>query len=201
MRGRFGGSRECRGAEGYLATASVPNKRLRSQPPASLPSLQYAKLAQSTKRVTVCVSLPLFAMSFRQPQNEGVCLRFPDDFPPHPTFSHEVAAQMLLRAIQLSMQVAFTWQFIDKPTGRRNIQALTLITLGRSLTSQYRSSSLDGQLILLFMVPQLPFPIDGLRYLDQEQRYNIPLGNNRVRIYVPPISRLPNSSSFPAICQ
>ena len=51
------------------------------------------------------------------------------------------------------------------------------------------------------MVPQLPFPIDGLRYLDQEQRYNIPLGNNRVGIYFPPISRLPNSSSFPAICQ
>ncbi|THH29359.1 hypothetical protein EUX98_g4812 [Antrodiella citrinella] len=36
-----------------------------------------------------------------------------------------------------------------------------------------------GQLFLIFVPPQLSFPIDGLRYQDQEQRYVMPIGNGR----------------------
>lgn len=41
--------------------------------------------------------------------------------------------------------------------------------------------TIDGQFFLIFMAQQLPFPNDGIRYQDQEQRYALPAGNNRVR--------------------
>ncbi|KAI0049457.1 hypothetical protein FA95DRAFT_1556937 [Auriscalpium vulgare] len=60
---------------------------------------------------------------------------------------------MLSRAIQLSSQVPYQWGYIDKPP--------------------------DGQLCLLFIPPHFSFPPDGIRFLEQEQRYNIPIAGGR----------------------
>lgn len=40
----------------------------------------------------------------------------------------------------------------------------------------------EGQLFLIFVPSQMSFPIDGIRYQDNEQRYTVPAGNNRVSI-------------------
>jgi hypothetical protein len=50
-------------------------------------------------------------------QAEGLCLRFPENLPPHASLSHEVAVQMLGRAISLATQIAFQPSYIDKPPG------------------------------------------------------------------------------------
>ena len=42
----------------------------------------------------------------------------------------------------------------------------------------------EGQLFLIFVSPQLPFPPDGIRYQEQEQRYVLPVGNGMVRIEI-----------------
>ncbi|KAI0823959.1 hypothetical protein BC628DRAFT_463741 [Trametes gibbosa] len=86
-------------------------------------------------------------------QAEGLCLRYPDPLGPHAQVTHEAAVQMLLRATQLAQHTPFTWSYIDKPT--------------------------EGQLFLIFQMPQLPFPVDGLAYQDREQRYNIPIAGGR----------------------
>ncbi|KAG5652971.1 hypothetical protein H0H81_002869 [Sphagnurus paluster] len=62
---------------------------------------------------------------------------------------------MLGRAMSMASTVPFTWGFIDKPA--------------------------EGQVLLLFIPPHAPFPIDGLRFQDQEVKYTIPAGPNRVR--------------------
>ncbi|KAH9985738.1 hypothetical protein BJV77DRAFT_1031425 [Russula vinacea] len=82
-------------------------------------------------------------------QAEGLCLRFPENLPPHANFSHELAVQMLGRAISLATQVAFQPSYIDKPP--------------------------DGQIYLLFIPGGVNFPLDGIRYMEHEQRYAIPL--------------------------
>ncbi|TFY79675.1 hypothetical protein EWM64_g4341 [Hericium alpestre] len=92
-------------------------------------------------------------MASQQAQAEGLCLRFPENLPPHPTFSHEAAVQMLLRAIQISAQVPYHWGYIDKPA--------------------------DGQLYLLYIPAHLGFPIDGIHFLEPEQRYTIQAGPTR----------------------
>ncbi|KAI0354838.1 hypothetical protein OH77DRAFT_1480872 [Trametes cingulata] len=86
-------------------------------------------------------------------QAEGLCLRYPDALGQYPQVTHETAAQMLLRATQLAQHTPFTWGYIDKPA--------------------------EGQLFLIFQMPQLPFPIDGLAYQDREQRYSFPLPGGR----------------------
>ncbi|KAA1472260.1 hypothetical protein DENSPDRAFT_838481 [Dentipellis sp. KUC8613] len=88
-----------------------------------------------------------------QAQAEGVCLKFPENLPLHPTFSHENAVAMLLRAIQLSTQVPYNWGYIDKPA--------------------------DGQLFLIFVPQRMSLPVDGIHFQEQEQRYVIPAGQNR----------------------
>jgi hypothetical protein len=50
-------------------------------------------------------------------QAEGLCLRFPENLPPHANLTHEVAVQMLGRAVSLATQVAFQPSYIDKPPG------------------------------------------------------------------------------------
>lgn len=50
-------------------------------------------------------------------QAEGLCLRFPENLPPHANFTHEAAVQMLLRAVGLATQVPFHPSYIDKPPG------------------------------------------------------------------------------------
>jgi hypothetical protein len=55
-------------------------------------------------------------------QAEGLCLRFPENLPPHANLSHEVAVQMLGRAISLATQIAFQPSYIDKPPGAASPQ-------------------------------------------------------------------------------
>ncbi|KAH9850151.1 hypothetical protein C2E23DRAFT_326816 [Lenzites betulinus] len=98
-------------------------------------------------------------------QAEGLCLRYPESLGPHAQVTQEVAVQMLLRATQLAQHTPFTWSYIDKPT-----------VLGRRDVNLFIS---EGQLFLIFQMPQLPFPIDGLAYQDREQRYNIPIAGGR----------------------
>ena len=50
-------------------------------------------------------------------QAEGLCLHFPENLPPHANLSHELAVQMLGRAISLAEQAAFQPSYIDKPPG------------------------------------------------------------------------------------
>ena len=50
-------------------------------------------------------------------QTDGLCLRFPENLPPHANLSHDVAVQMLGRAISLATQIAFQPSYIDKPPG------------------------------------------------------------------------------------
>ncbi|KAI0265690.1 hypothetical protein BC834DRAFT_878455 [Gloeopeniophorella convolvens] len=86
-------------------------------------------------------------------QAEGLCFRFPENLPPHPSLSQEMAVQMLSRAVGLATQIAFQPSYIDKPP--------------------------DGQIYLLFVPGGVNFPIDGVRYMENEQRYTMPAGGGR----------------------
>ncbi|KAI0292831.1 hypothetical protein B0F90DRAFT_1644717 [Multifurca ochricompacta] len=86
-------------------------------------------------------------------QAEGLCLRFPENLPPHSTLTHEVAVSMLARAVGLATQIAFQPSYIDKPP--------------------------DGQIYLLFIPGGVNFPLDGVRYMENEQRYSIPIQGGR----------------------
>ncbi|KAI0088622.1 hypothetical protein BDY19DRAFT_994000 [Irpex rosettiformis] len=86
-------------------------------------------------------------------QAEGVCLKCPEDLGIQVNLSQELAYQTLVRATGLAAQVPFQWTYIDRPV--------------------------DGQVLLIFLTNQMSFPIDGIRYQDQEQRYTIPVGSTR----------------------
>ncbi|KAH9060213.1 hypothetical protein EDB87DRAFT_1577123 [Lactarius vividus] len=86
-------------------------------------------------------------------QAEGLCLRFPENLPPHSSLTHEVAVQMLVRAVGLATQIAFQPSYVDKPP--------------------------DGQIYLLFIPGGVNFPLDGVRYMEAEQRYSIPIQGGR----------------------
>jgi hypothetical protein len=120
-------------------------------------------------------------MSFQQAQSEGLCLRYPENFGHHASINYDTAVNMLLRAIPLSQQVPYSWGFIDKPPGE----------FARKKRQQNVSFLyyLEGQLMLLFLPSQTPYPIDGIRFLDQETRFVIPVGSTRVSLpplFVPP---------------
>ncbi|KAG1739422.1 uncharacterized protein EDB91DRAFT_383888 [Suillus paluster] len=88
-------------------------------------------------------------MSFQQMQQESPILKYSEDFGLHPNVSLETAANMLLRAISTSQNLPYNWTFIDKPQ--------------------------EGQIYLLFM-PNPSQPLnDGIRWQDQENRYNMPV--------------------------
>ena len=103
-------------------------------------------------------------------QAEGVCLKYPEDLGIQLNFSQDLACQMLLRATGLSTQVPFQWTYIDRPAGMFLYAMIGLNVL----------RALDGQVLLIFVPNQMTFPIDGIRYQDQEQRYTIPVGSTRV---------------------
>ena len=49
-------------------------------------------------------------VTVKQPTGRGIirlCLHLPENLPPHANFSHELAVQMLERAISLAEQAAF----------------------------------------------------------------------------------------------
>jgi hypothetical protein len=107
-------------------------------------------------------------------QAEGLCLRFPENLPPHPTLTHEAAVQMLSRAVGLATQIAFQPSYIDKPLGGCRHPSF----LRPSLTPFHL---IDGQIFLLFIPGGVPFPMDGIRYMEHEQRYSISIQGGRVR--------------------
>ncbi|KAJ7282056.1 hypothetical protein C8J57DRAFT_1299320 [Mycena rebaudengoi] len=93
-------------------------------------------------------------MSFQQAQAEGLCLRFPENFGLHRDLTMENAVMLLIRGTQSSVNVPYTWGFVDKPQ--------------------------EGQILLLFLPGQSPFPNDGIRYQQEaETKYTVPAGPNR----------------------
>ncbi|KAF9013334.1 hypothetical protein BDQ17DRAFT_1343234 [Cyathus striatus] len=95
--------------------------------------------------------------SFQQPSpQDGPCLRFPEHIGLHPQMTYETAVGMLLRAHQLAQNTPFAWGYVDKPQ--------------------------DGQVMLLYLPPQSPFPNDGVRYQDAEVKYTIPAGSREIEV-------------------
>lgn len=110
--------------------------------------------------------------TFQQAQAEGLCLRFPNNLGIHREVNYEHAVEMLIRAVPTSQNTPFVWGFIDKPAGpsRRLISICNLIP----------THITDGQILLLFLSTQVPFPNDGIRYQDAEVKYAMPVGTTRV---------------------
>lgn len=52
-----------------------------------------------------------------------------------------------------------------------------------SLGSYFNARNAEGQVLLLFLPSQTSFPNDGIKYQDQETRFAIPVGSNRVSAY------------------
>jgi hypothetical protein len=73
-------------------------------------------------------------------QAEGLCFRFPENLPPHANLTHEVAVQMLGRAVSLATQVAFQPSYIDKPPGAASSSALPAFSHALQM-ARYISSS------------------------------------------------------------
>lgn len=48
------------------------------------------------------------------------------------------------------------------------------------ITCDISYTSAEGQMFIIFLTPQLPFPPDGIRYQEQEQKALIPAGPGRV---------------------
>jgi len=70
----------------------------------------------------------------------------------------------------MAQAVPFAWGFLDKPS--------------------------EGQIFLLFLLPQSPFPIDGIRFQDQEVKYTIPIGNAReLEVHETKYGFVPNSDT------
>ncbi|KII91012.1 hypothetical protein PLICRDRAFT_28867 [Plicaturopsis crispa FD-325 SS-3] len=110
-------------------------------------------------------------MSFppAQAQAEGLCLRYPENLGLHSSINYEMATKMLLRSHALSQQFPYTWSFIDKP--------------------------IEGQVALIFLPPSSPFPNDGIRWQEGEQRMSIPAGNNlELEVCETKYGFIPNSS-------
>ncbi|KIK91962.1 hypothetical protein PAXRUDRAFT_830405 [Paxillus rubicundulus Ve08.2h10] len=95
-------------------------------------------------------------MTFQQPHPDAPCLRYPENIGLHPNVTIEVAANMLGRAAQLSLNVPYSWTFIDKPV--------------------------EGQSVLIFLPNPAQFPNDGVRYQDQETRYAVPAGSREMEV-------------------
>lgn len=98
--------------------------------------LLYWPIVAPTKRLGVCIldrfislhntrtcKVPLSTFSSLWPllkmsaQTEGLCLRYPENLGLHPTMTHEMAANLLIRALSLSQTTPFHWGYIDRPQG------------------------------------------------------------------------------------
>ncbi|KAF8339596.1 uncharacterized protein EI90DRAFT_3037192 [Cantharellus anzutake] len=78
-------------------------------------------------------------------------LRLNHDFPNSPNYPHDTAVKTLLRLPQVSQTVAYSFVHIDKPQ--------------------------DGETHAIYLLPTLQrLPLDGVRYLEEEQRYNLNVG-------------------------
>lgn len=83
---------------------------------------------------------------------------------------------MLARAAQLSLNVPYSWTFIDKPAGMpaRATTQTTSVDVSVSIA--------EGQVVLIFLPNPAQFPNDGIRYQDQETRYAVAAPGNRVSV-------------------
>ncbi|KAJ7156869.1 hypothetical protein C8R43DRAFT_997483 [Mycena crocata] len=91
--------------------------------------------------------------SFHQAQAEGLCLRFPENLGMHRELTIENAVILLMRGMQSSGNIPYSWGFVDKPP--------------------------EGQTLLLFLPGQTPFPNDGIRYQESETKYTMAVGGTR----------------------
>ncbi|KAF9561307.1 hypothetical protein CPC08DRAFT_664416 [Agrocybe pediades] len=97
-------------------------------------------------------------MNLQQAQSEGLCLRFPETIPvQQQALANDVVATFLVKGAGMAMTTPFAWSYIDKPS--------------------------DGTTLLLFLPPNSPFPNDGIRFLDSEVKYIVPLGQRELEIY------------------
>lgn len=104
-----------------------------------------------------------------QSHADGLCLRYPEALGPQPNLTGEMAVNLLIRAVQLAHHTPFVWGYIDRPQ--------------------------EGQMFIIFLTPQLPFPPDGIRYQEQEQKALIPAGPGReLEVMEVKYGFLPNSS-------
>ncbi|KAF8967124.1 hypothetical protein BDZ97DRAFT_1656982 [Flammula alnicola] len=108
------------------------------------------------------------SLQFTQAAQEGLCLRFPDNIPPQREITYENAMNMLLRGMAMAQNVPFSWGYVDKP--------------------------MDGTILLLFLPPNSPYPIDGIRYQDSEVKYTIPAGARELEIYETKFGFIPSSA-------
>ena len=98
----------------------------------------------------------------------------------------EGAALLLLRAYTLSQHVPYIWAHIDKPSGKPHLAIIPFPfssrkTRQRDLTSVKKI--IDGQMFLVFQ-HQAAFPNDGVRYMEQENKHAVSLGNGRVCLVI-----------------
>ncbi|KAF7309556.1 Zn-dependent exopeptidase [Mycena indigotica] len=94
--------------------------------------------------------------SFQQPSNgsaEGLCLRFPQVLAVHSEMTMETALNLLQRGHQIAAQTPFQWGYIDRPA--------------------------DGEIYLVHVSNQAPFPIDGIRYQAPESKGVVNAGANK----------------------
>ena len=89
-------------------------------------------------------------------QAEGLCLRFPENLPPHANLTHEVAVQMLGRAVSLATQVAFQASYIDKPPA----STCSLTTDAAATATRQRATHTQRAKIPDLIIAQFPFSLD-----------------------------------------
>ncbi|KAJ3868863.1 hypothetical protein EV359DRAFT_31371 [Lentinula novae-zelandiae] len=94
---------------------------------------------------------PSFTLTeIQQLQAEGLVLRYPDVLM-NAQVTLEGSVSLLLRAAQQAMTVPFVWSWIDRALA-------------------------DGQTFIVFLPSHTPFPIDGIRWPESENKYSINQG-------------------------
>ncbi|KAF9052430.1 hypothetical protein BDZ89DRAFT_1056784 [Hymenopellis radicata] len=107
-------------------------------------------------------------MGTPQMQEAGLCLKYPTDLGLHASVNLETAFNMLSRALQMSATTPFHWGYIDQPK--------------------------EGQLYLIFLPHQTPFPNDGIRYLEAEAKFAMPGPHGReIEVHESKHGFIPNS--------
>jgi len=124
--------------------------------------------------IVVRVEQPLkMAMSYQQAQAEGLVLRHPENLGLHREVTLDMAVQMLLRAPGMSQNVPYSWTYIDRPMGKFKLDCGHI---------GFTNFSLEGQLYMICMAQNLPFPADGIRWQEQETRFTLPADNSNQRV-------------------
>ena len=112
-------------------------------------------------------------------------MRFPENVGIHAQISYDQAIGLLTQAADMAQRVPFAWAYIDKPPGEIHISLVSQILLQSSRLSA------DGQAYLIYILPNSPLaPPDGIRWLDQEKSYRLPVPNGRVCNSIPSATSL-----------